>query len=29
MGEFWETIMGKYFYEKQFPALIESIGEIK
>ena len=28
MGEFWERIMGKYFYEKQFPALIESVNRL-
>ena len=28
MGEFWETIMGKYFYEKQLPALIESVNRL-
>ena len=28
MGEFWETIMGKYFYEKQFQALIESVNRL-
>ena len=28
MGEFWETIMGKYFDEKQIPALIESVNRL-
>ena len=28
MGEFWEKIMGKHFYEKQFPALVESVNRL-
>lgn len=28
MKEFWETNMGSYFYQKQFPALIESINRL-
>ena len=28
MKEFWETNKGSYFYQKQFPALIESINRL-